>query len=211
MQNIKEIFSNITKDDYEHGLVNLHIHTKFSDGSGEPRQILDYAKNNGYKYISITDHNCWNAHYEVSDEMLITGAEFDCWHHAIFMHLLAYGFDINNPEMEKFMAKNKEETESAMLRLFSKRNVADLINAIHHAGGIAVLAHPACYWAFSLDSFVKSLIKLGLDGIELYYPYPRFRRVVKFHKNSAVERIANHYPQLIRTGGTDFHGEIFGE
>ena len=29
----------------------------------------------------------------------------------------------------------------------------------------------------------------GLDGIEVYYPYPRFRSIVKFHSNKDVKKI----------------------
>ena len=103
------------------------------------------------------------------------------------------------------MAKTKAETEGDLIRLFSKRNVPELIEAIHNAGGIAVLAHPACYWALSLERLIKSLMKFGLDGIEVYYPYPRFRKIVKFHSSKTVKKIADKYPKLIRTGGTDRH------
>ena len=90
-----------------------------------------------------------------------------------------------------------------------KRNVKKLIKAIHEAGGIAVLAHPACCWALSLERLVKNLVKIGLDGIETYYPYPRFRKFAKFHSAKDVIRIAEKFPELIKTGGTDFHGEVF--
>ena len=52
-------------------------------------------------------------------------------------------------------------------------------------------------------------MKHGLDGIEVFYPYPRFRKIVKFHSSKDVMKIANKYPQLIKTGGTDFHQENF--
>ena len=52
-------------------------------------------------------------------------------------------------------------------------------------------------------------MKKGLDGIEVYYPYPRFRKFAKFHSAEDVIKIANKYPELIKTGGTDFHGEKF--
>ena len=96
-----------------------------------------------------------------------------------------------------------------MPRLFAKRNVKKLIDAIHQAGGLAVLAHPACYWALNLEKMIVNLIELGLDGVEVYYPYPRFRKIMKFHSSKDVKRIVENYPQLIKTGGTDFHAEIF--
>ena len=209
MDNLKEILKSYTKDDYAENKINLHIHTVCSDGEGDAEQIIKSAKDKGFKLISITDHNTVEAHKTLSDEMLITGVEFDCWIGYVFIHLLAYGIDINNKELQRFMAKDKKGTESVIVRLFSRRNVPELIKTIHNAGGIAVLAHPACYWAINLESLVKKLIELGLDGIETYYPYPRFRRYVKFHTASDVIKIAQKHPDLIMTGGTDFHGKIF--
>ena len=189
--------------------INLHIHTTCSDGKAEAEDILKSAKEQGYELIAITDHNTIEAHKRIQDDILMTGVDFDCWCGYVFIHLLAYGIDIHNEELAQFMAKTKAETEGDLIRLFSTRNVPKLIKAIHNAGGIAVLAHPACYWAISLENLVKKLISYGLDGIEVYYPYPRFRKIVKFHSSKDVRKIADKYPQLIKTGGTDFHGIKF--
>ena len=54
--------------------------------------------------------------------------------------------------------------------------------------------------------FIKDLVEIGLDGIEVYYPYPRWRKYVKFSDPDKLEQIADKY-NLIKTGGTDFHGE----
>jgi len=199
----------LSEQDFLSGKVNLHIHSTFSDGKAEFKDILESAKKQGYKLISITDHNTVEGHKLYQDEILITGAEFDCWFGYVFIHLLAYDIDVNHPSLIPFLAKTKAETEGDWIRLFSTRNVPELIKAIHEAGGIAVLAHPACYWALSLEKLVKDLMKHGLDGIEVFYPYPRFRKIVKFHSSKDVMKIADKYPQLIKTGGTDFHGERF--
>ncbi len=209
MDNLREKLKNIMTEDYAKHKVDLHIHTVCSDGEGKWEQIIPSAKEKGYKLIAITDHNSVEVHKHVRDEILLTGAEFDCWFGYVFIHILAYGIDINHPALTPFLAKTKEETESVILRLLPKRNVKKLISAIHEAGGIAVLAHPACYWALSLKNLVKNLINAGLDGIETFYPYPRFRKIVKFHSAKDVLKIAEMYPELIRTGGTDFHGEEF--
>ena len=205
MKNLKEL----NESDFLSGKVNLHIHSTYSDGKASFEEIIKQAKEKNYKLISITDHNTIEGHKKYKDDILIPGVEFDCWVNHIFIHLLAYNIDVNNEELQSFMAKTKAETEGDFIRLFPKRNVPKLIKAIHNAGGIVVLAHPACYWAISLERLVKKLIKYGLDGIEVYYPYPRFRKIVKFHSTKDVMKIANKYPQLIKTGGTDFHGEIF--
>lgn len=199
------MINNFTREDFENNKVNLHIHTTFSDGKTRPENILNQAKQKGYKKIAICDHNTIEAHKFIKDDILLTGVEFDVWCGYVFMHLLAYGIDPENTELQAFCAKSKEETELDIIRIFAKRDIKKLIEAIHNAGGIAVLAHPACCWAISLDSFVKKLISLGLDGIEVYYPYKRHRGIIKFHKASTVEKIADKYG-LIKTGGTDLHG-----
>lgn len=195
---------NYTKEDYINKKVNLHIHTKFSDGEADAVDILNQAKEKGYKKIAICDHNTIEAHKFVKDEILMTAVEFDVWCGYVFMHLLAYGIDINSEALLSFCAKSKKETELDIVRIFAKRDIKKLINAIHSAGGIAVLAHPACCWAINLERFVKKLISYGLDGLEVYYPYERHRGIIKFHKAETVEKIADKY-NLIKTGGTDLH------
>ena len=201
---IKNEIKNFTKEDFKNNRVNLHIHTTFSDGKADAFDIIRQAKEKGYQKIAICDHNTFEAHKQIHDDILMTGIEFDVWCGYVFMHLLAYGIDISNEELHAFCAKNKKETELDIVRIFAKRDIKKLIKAIHNAGGIAVLAHPACCWAISLDRFVKKLISYGLDGIEVYYPYRRHRGIIKFHTAEAVEKIADKYG-LIKTGGTDLH------
>lgn len=209
MKNLRELLNSFTEDDFKNNKVNLHIHTTCSDGLGNYEQILNSAKEQDYKLIAITDHNTVEAHKNIQDDILLTGIEFDCWCGYVFIHLLAYGIDINHPDIYQFLAKSKKDTEEVIPRLFARRNVKKLIQAIHNAGGIAVLAHPACCWAISLEGLVKRLMKYGLDGIEVYYPYPNFRKFAKFHSAEKVYKIAEKYPELIKTGGTDFHEKLF--
>lgn len=206
MTNYKDLINNFTEKDFENN-VNLHIHTTYSDGSGTVEEIVQSAKEKGFRYFSISDHNTVNAYLETNllqEPQVIPAVEFDCWCGYVFMHLLGYGIDVKNEELSRFMAKSKKETELDIIRIFSTRNIKKLIQAIHNANGIAVLAHPACCWALSLDSLVKKLIGYGLDGIEVYYPYERHRGIIKFHTKKSVERIADKY-NLIKTGGTDCH------
>lgn len=203
---IKEEIKNYTKEDFENNKINLHIHTTFSDGEADAFDIIKQAKEKGYKKIAICDHNTLDVHKQIQDNILIPAIEFDVWCGYVFMHLLAYGIDVNNKELQHFCAKNKRETELDIVRIFAKRDIKKLITAIHNAGGVAVIAHPACCWAINLDKFIQKLMTYGLDGIEVYYPYKRHRGIIKFHTVETVEKIANKY-NLIKTGGTDLHGK----
>ena len=207
--NCKELIKNFKKEDFQNN-VNLHIHSNFSDGELSVEEILKQARYNGLEHISITDHNTVDAYLEtnlLNENFVISGIEFDCWYRGIFFHILAYGIDVNNDELKPFLATNKNETEADWVRIFAKRNIKKLIRAIHSAGGIAVLAHPACCWCFSMDNFVKTLKDFGLDGLEVYYPYDRHRGIIKFHSRHIMEKIADKY-NLIKTGGTDCHHNL---
>lgn len=209
--NYKELIKSFTKEDYENG-VNLHTHSTFSDGTVEITELVEQAKKKGMKYIAISDHNTLNGYLQtdiLKEEIVIPAIEFDCWYGTVFLHMLGLGVDVNNKELQSLCAKTKRGTEADWVRILSfDKHPRKLINAIHNAGGIAVLAHPACCFTLTgLDRLVKNLTKLGMDGIEVYYPYARHRKIVKFHSSETVEKVADKY-SLIKTGGTDEHGSL---
>lgn len=77
------------------------------------------------------------------------------------------------------------------------------IRLIRDAGGKAVLAHPMQYKFLQrpeLEEMIALLKSEGLEGIETYY--------TEFTEEETryVERLADRFG-LIRTGGSDFHGE----
>ena len=82
-------------------------------------------------------------------------------------------------------------------------NLHEAIDIIHRAGGLVVLAHPIQlgYSAVDLAVFIGHLKKIGLDGIETYYPTQK-GKFFKFLKKLATEH------DLLQTGGSDYHGNI---
>lgn len=208
-KNYTDLIKSFTKEDYENN-VNLHIHSLHSDGTVSAEELVKQAKAKGLKHIAISDHNTLKAYLETNilqDEIVIPAIEFDSWYGTVFLHMLGYGVDVNNKELQDLCAKTKRGTEADWVRIFSFKHPKKLIKAIHNAGGIAVLAHPACCFTHSLDKLVKNLKNLGLDGIEVYYPYARHRKIVKFHSSKVIGKIADKY-KLIKTGGTDEHGSL---
>lgn len=206
---LKELFSNFNKDDF-YSKINLHVHSNYSDGEYDFDKLVEQAKSLNMKYIAITDHNCVLGHKNTiykNDPILIKGVEFDCFYKMSLLHILGYGIDIENEKINALCAKNEQEQKNDLIRLFKSRHPKKVIEAIHDAGGIAVLAHPCCCNVFNLDNFVSHLVKLGLDGIETYYPYDRFRGIIKFSSRKLPFKLAEKY-NLIKTGGSDEHGKI---
>ena len=209
VMDIKELFKSFNKEDF-YSKINLHIHSNFSDGSEDFDFLVEQAKNLNMKYIAITDHNCVLGHKKTkykNDEILIKGVEFDCIYKMTLLHILGYGIDIENEKINALCAKSEKEQKNDLIRLFKSRHPKTVIEAIHNAGGIAVLAHPCCCNVFNLDNFVKKMVSFGLDGIEVYYPYDRFRGIVKFSSRKLPFELAKKY-NLIQTGGSDEHGKL---
>ena len=206
---MKNIFRQFTKDDFFEK-VNLHIHSTYSDGRVEFNELIKQAKELNLKYYSITDHNSIEGykHLEKMPDGLIVGVEFDCFFDLNLPHILGYNVDINNPELNALTAKLEKGIMEVPKRILTSRNPKKVIDAIHSAGGIAVLAHPCCYWCLSLDRFIQKLVKMGLDGVEVYYPYDRITRIVKFHSRKTVKKLAEKY-NLLLTGGEDQHYSLF--
>lgn len=98
-------------------------------------------------------------------------------------------------------------------KAFEKRQAAspkEAIELIHHAGGVAVLAHPCWSLAEKIgkklvfaDSPVKELVGYGLDGLEVYG---------QRGNEEDTKKCVDHYLELAKkynllvTGGSDYHG-----
>lgn len=206
-EELKKLLSSFGEEDYFKS-VDLHIHSNESDGKLNPNEIVEQAQKKGLKYIAISDHNTIDAYLSTNilrEDMIISAVEFDCLYKGVLIHILGYGIDIDNKELKSLYATSKNGCKHNIFRIFALRNPKEVIEKINKAGGIAVLAHPCCYWTFNLDEFIGSLTKLGLEGVEVYYPYNGMRSVVKFHSRNKVAYIAEKYG-LIMTGGSDTHG-----
>ena len=79
-----------------------------------------------------------------------------------------------------------------------KWTVAEAIEAIHEAGGLAVFAHPQLVKARSL---IEEALVFPFDGLEAYY------NTMNAEVNRRWCEIAKKHGLFV-TGGSDFHGTI---
>jgi len=75
-------------------------------------------------------------------------------------------------------------------------DVREVVELIHSAGGIAVLAHPYLY---ENEALLEELTAAGLDGVEVWHPTHSEEQV------AALKDFAEQH-HLLMTGGSDFHG-----
>ena len=201
-----ENIKNIKEEDF-FNTVDLHFHTDHSDGKNTPEEMLQAFKEKGFTKLAITDHNVISAYnnLKVPEGIeLIKGVEFDCWDGYVFMHILGYNIDLENKKLQKLCAKNKLCATNDIIRFVNHRSAKKVIKTIKEAGGIAVLAHPACCWSINIKNTVKKLISYGLDGMETNYAYRRHRTYTRFYSPEKIKEIADELG-VLQTGGSDSH------
>ncbi len=85
--------------------------------------------------------------------------------------------------------------------------VIEAIELTHAAGGKAVLAHPGIYRRIrSLEESLSRLADVGLDGLEIQYPYADEGRDSTDRPISCFAELAKRFG-LFATGGSDYHGD----
>ena len=91
---------------------DLHIHTSYSDGQRDVENLLEYAKQKNLNKLSITDHDCVDAYFEIKNKNLVkkygcdilVGCEFACVVCGVPIEILGYGFDLE--PIKKYLDKN---------------------------------------------------------------------------------------------------------
>lgn len=114
---------------------SLHIHSKFSDGSGTVGEIAKYATESDLDFIILTDHNTLKAKdkgYEkwYGNTMLIVGYEINDMKNR--NHYLVFGTDKVVGTFEKLPDGDSGNRMSAV----------EYVKEIKKSGGIGFLAHP---------------------------------------------------------------------
>jgi predicted metal-dependent phosphoesterase TrpH len=211
---LRAVFSTISADSCPY-TYNFHLHTVCSDGRLAPEQLIQQAIARGLTGLAITDHHSvkgyrlaqqwleqWQQqHPEQSAPILWSGIEISADLAGGEVHLLGYGFDPNHSALFPYLLGYTPIDEDYP--------ASQVIWAIHQAGGLAVLAHPARYRR-SPTEVVTIAADLGIDGVETYYCYnnPKVWQPSP-EPTREIGALAQAY-DLLETCGTDTHGgDIF--
>ena len=249
-------------------MIDLHLHSTYSDGTMTPSELVRLAANIGLSAVSITDHDTVSGTEEALREgkkcalEVVPGLEISVEHRGTNLHLLGYYFDWLDErlvETLKMLQTSREERNRKIVskfqemginlsqdelqneagagvagrphfaRLLVKKNIVktneqafahylkagrcayvsrfvldirEAIEILHHAGGFAVVAHPALIPCSmnELSGILRELKQAGIDGLETYYPTQRGDVFKK------IRALARQY-QLLETGGSDYHGD----
>jgi PAS domain S-box-containing protein len=207
--------------------VNFHCHSTRSDGTLSPEQLAAELAAAGVRFAALTDHDsidglgAFGQVLEAKGIGFLTGVEISVDESPDSLHILAYGFDPENQELQRILHRRRINRRSAirndiqklagLLRSWTKSgnspddegmaDVAGIIQAIHRAGGTAFLAHPLTTFRNMevLDEWLIKLKALRLEGIEAFCV-----DCTQSVREQLVAMAMRH--NLLVCAGTDFHG-----
>ena len=100
-------------------MIDLHLHTTYSDGADPLIEVLKKAEELKLEYISITDHDTCEGYKELEQidvnryftGTIINGVEIKCSYQKRLIEILGYNVNTNviNQHMDKFHEKHSKE------------------------------------------------------------------------------------------------------
>lgn len=93
---------------------DMHCHTRFSDGTFTPAELVKQAKDAGLQGLAITDHDTYAGWDELAQASIdyhfpvVRGTEITAYDKATSVHMLAYLYDSHQRAMSELFDKTRE-------------------------------------------------------------------------------------------------------
>lgn len=203
---LRQVFASLTAESCPL-TYNFHMHTTHSDGQLHPEALAQQAIDLSLKGFAITDHHQIGGYRTAQRYMqaqsgtdlphLWTGTEITSRLLETEVHILGFAFDPNHAAIASYLQGSAPQGDRAQ--------AARVISAIHQAGGIAVLAHPARYRR-SANELIPAAAMVGIDGVETFYAYNNPKPWMPSPKETARVTELKTELGLLSSCGTDTHG-----
>ena len=168
-------------------MIDLHMHTRYSDGTDSLVELLNNANKKELKVISITDHDCVDSYKEL-DELhieryyngrIIVGCEFTTSYDNRTIEVLGYGFDYKKVDEYLSNFYTDEFVISSRIALFNRLvNILKENNLIYN------------------NEIIESAIK------DKFYLITIYNELIKYKENEDIlnEHLFDSYSDFIRKG-----------
>lgn len=102
-------------------LADLHMHTRFSDGSDDARSFIENIKKSGLSVFALTDHDTVDGVEAIraalpDDLRFIAGVEFSCICPIGKCHILGLGIDPQNELLRASLAKGERVRQEKLAK-----------------------------------------------------------------------------------------------
>ncbi|MEV6422119.1 PHP domain-containing protein [Streptomyces sp. NPDC051662] len=133
--------------------IDLHTHSTASDGTDTPAELMRNAAVGGLDVIALTDHDSTRGYAEAiaalpdldRDLTLVTGAELSCRLDGISLHMLAYLFDPDEPDLlreRELVRDDRVPRARTMVRKLQELGVPITWEQVARIAGDASLGRP---------------------------------------------------------------------
>jgi hypothetical protein len=144
--------------------INLHLHTRASDGALTPAQLLLQAKRIGLDLISITDHDTMAAYTQIPENTtplrIVPGIEISSLHKGNDVHILAYGCDSDNKELKELTdmyLAGRRDRAIKMIALLEDLGISiELSEVVAMAGAQELIVRPHIAQVLVKKGFVRN-------------------------------------------------------
>ncbi|ATW27344.1 PHP domain-containing protein [Candidatus Formimonas warabiya] len=201
--------------------IDLHIHTRESDGTDTPEQLISNARELGLDFLSITDHNVISAYDRLrhSKELrafsgrIITGVEFCATFGSLLVEILGYGFDLS--QMQKYIdlrfhpqeMEQKEKEIFALIKEELQKRGFKLDPDLEYVAPFATEAFEKELWKYpeNLKRFPEELVKYP----EMLYRYMNDPHCVLYMFDSYFPPCGEVVAAIQEAGGLAFLAHPF--
>lgn len=145
-------------------MVDLHIHTRCSDGALSPSAVVAEAVARGLRAVAITDHDTVDGNDEALDAgrarglPVVAGVEISTQWEGLTFHLLGYGLCHSSPRVRAafdFLVESRRQRNPRMIRRLQEHGVAITLEEVLAEAGGALLGRP---------HFARVLVRKGVVG-----------------------------------------------
>lgn len=181
--------------------IDMHVHTKGSDGWGTPESIARYAVERGLDGLVITDH-----HRTITPESDAVAARCreagllvfrGCEYSTSEGHVLIYGVIAENLELPRYP------------------EMQFVIDRVNEAGGVAIPAHPYHGYKYKLGDKLLDLegikaveVRNGQNEVRAPWENDEAREVVKASEWASVGGSDAHDAKYVGVCFTEFKGTV---
>lgn len=191
--------------------VDLHIHTKFSDGTLTVPEIMELARQKNLAAISITDHDCIRAYpeaFRLGEECgvdVIPGVELSSEVQGKDIHVLGYFVDLDNDAFNAKLAELKDARfirARKMVKNLNQLGIDLRFETVLNVAGEAAIGRPHIAAAMLREELVYSY-KEAFDKF-IGYESPAYVEKLKLSPKEVFDLIkdAHGIPVLAHPGVT---------
>jgi predicted metal-dependent phosphoesterase TrpH len=107
-------------------LIDLHMHSTYSDGHLTPGELVDMAARRGLAAVALADHDCLDGVPEYRDAAAragiesIAAVELSCIHRGRDLHILGYGVDVDDETLQDMLTRFRDTRENRGLMIVKK-------------------------------------------------------------------------------------------